>query len=134
MLLHQHHAAYLQEEGSSSSSSSAQQQQLPPRLGKQPSKQLRADLLPIPAFHQLQDMLQLLPGGQAYLDAAAAWAASESVESRALTSLNGRLYEASMYARSLALGFWLLLNTGSLPVMLQCCRQLLCGWCWSCSC
>jgi hypothetical protein len=42
-----------------------------------PKQQLRADLLPIPAFHQHQDMLQLLPGGQAYLDAAAARAAEE---------------------------------------------------------
>ncbi|KAF6251993.1 hypothetical protein COO60DRAFT_568147 [Scenedesmus sp. NREL 46B-D3] len=33
----------------------------------------KCDLLPIPAFHQ--DMLQLLPGGQAYLDAAADLAA-----------------------------------------------------------
>jgi hypothetical protein len=34
-------------------------------------KKHRADLLSIPAFHQHQDMLQLLPGGQVYLDAAA---------------------------------------------------------------
>jgi hypothetical protein len=54
---------------SSSSSSSTQQQQQ-----QQPAKQRhRADLLSIPAFHQ--DMLQLLPGGQAYLDAAAEEAA-----------------------------------------------------------
>jgi hypothetical protein len=31
-------------------------------------QQLFSDLLPVPAFHQ--DMLALLPGGQAYLDAA----------------------------------------------------------------
>jgi hypothetical protein len=35
-----------------------------------PSYKVQTDLLPIPAFHQ--DMLPLLPGGQAYLDAAAA--------------------------------------------------------------
>jgi hypothetical protein len=52
MLLHQH-------------LSKEQQQQQPSESSKQ---QLRADLLPIPAFHQHQDMLQLLPGGQAYLD------------------------------------------------------------------
>jgi hypothetical protein len=49
--------------GSSSSSSQGQQQQ------QQSKQQLRADVLPIPAFHQ--DMLQLLPGGQAYLEASA---------------------------------------------------------------
>jgi hypothetical protein len=42
-----------------------QQQQQPRQPGKQ---QWRAGLLSIPAFHQ--DMLPLLPGGQAYLDAA----------------------------------------------------------------
>jgi hypothetical protein len=36
-------------------------------------QQHRADLMSIPAFHE--DMLQLLPGGQAYLDAAAEEAA-----------------------------------------------------------
>jgi hypothetical protein len=62
----------------------AQQQQLPPGTAgasssstqpqQQPAKQQhRADLLSIPDFHQ--DMLQLLPGGQAYLDAAAELAA-----------------------------------------------------------
>jgi hypothetical protein len=56
MLLHQQHS---------------EQQQ-----ASQPSKQHRADLLPIPAFHQHQDMLQLLPGGQAYLDAAGKAAAA----------------------------------------------------------
>jgi hypothetical protein len=70
--LHKHHTAQQQQQlprgtaraSSSNSSSSTQQQQ------QQPAKQQhRADLLPIPAFHQ--DMLQLLPGGQAYLDAAA---------------------------------------------------------------
>jgi hypothetical protein len=66
MLLHRQHSTYLQQEANSSSSSSSGTQQ------QQPSKQLRADLLPIPAFHRHQDMLQLLPGGQAYLDAASA--------------------------------------------------------------
>jgi hypothetical protein len=51
MLLHQDH--------------SKQQQQQSLQSSKQ---QHRADLLPIPAFHQHPDMLQLLPGGQAYLD------------------------------------------------------------------
>jgi hypothetical protein len=51
----------------SSSSSSTHQQQQPARQRR------RADLLSIPAFHH--DMLQLLPDGQAYLDAAAAEAA-----------------------------------------------------------
>jgi hypothetical protein len=51
--------------GVSSSSSSMQGQQQPVR------QERRADLLPIPAFHQ--DMLQLLPGG--YLDVAAETAA-----------------------------------------------------------
>uniref|UniRef100_A0A383VL02 Uncharacterized protein n=1 Tax=Tetradesmus obliquus TaxID=3088 RepID=A0A383VL02_TETOB len=60
MLLHQQHneQQHLQ-----------QQQQQQQQSGKQ---QLRADLLPIPAFHQHPDLLQLLPGGQAYLDKAAA--------------------------------------------------------------
>jgi hypothetical protein len=40
------------------------------RQQRQRQQQHRADLLPIPAFHQHQDMLQLLPGGQAWLDAA----------------------------------------------------------------
>jgi hypothetical protein len=78
-LLHKQHTAQQQQqqqqlpqgtagESSSSSSSSTQQQR------QQPAKQQhRADLLSIPAFHQ--DMLQLLPGGQAYLDAAAEEAA-----------------------------------------------------------
>jgi hypothetical protein len=55
--LHKRHVAHQQQQ---------QQQQL--------KQQVRADLLPIPAFHQ--DMLQLLPGAQAYLDAAAAAAAA----------------------------------------------------------
>jgi hypothetical protein len=70
--LHKHHTAQQQQQqqlppgtAGASSSSTQQQQQL-----QQPAKQRhRADLLSIPAFHQ--DMLQLLPGGQAYLDAAA---------------------------------------------------------------
>jgi hypothetical protein len=73
--LHKHHTAQQQQQlsqgragassnsSSSSSSSSRQQQQ------QQSAKQHhRADLMSIPAFHQ--DMLQLLPGGRAYLDAA----------------------------------------------------------------
>jgi hypothetical protein len=58
-----------------------QQQQLHSRVPQSSSssgsimercQQLRSDLLPIPAFHR--DMLPLLPGGQAYLDEAAAGA------------------------------------------------------------
>jgi hypothetical protein len=71
-----------------------QQQQLPPgtagasssssSVPKQPSKQQHcADLLPIPAFHQ--DMLQLLPGGQAYLDVAAEEAAAWRLSGKANT-------------------------------------------------
>jgi hypothetical protein len=60
--------------GSSSSSSSNLLQQRSAQGAKQ---QHRADLLSIPAFHQHQDVLQLLPGGQAYLDAAAAALASK---------------------------------------------------------
>jgi hypothetical protein len=70
--LHKQHTAQQQQQQSppgsagASSSSSMQQQQQQQQLAKQ---QHRADLLSIPAFHE--DMLQLLPGGQAYLDAAA---------------------------------------------------------------
>jgi hypothetical protein len=64
-LLHHTHTAHLQQQ---------QQQQ---RLPAGPHK-VRADLLRIPAFHK--DMLQLLPGGQAYLDAAAAAMARECRE------------------------------------------------------
>jgi hypothetical protein len=49
---------------------SEQQQQRQLQSGRLSRQQLQqADLLPIPAFHQ--EMLQLLPGGQAYVDAAA---------------------------------------------------------------
>jgi hypothetical protein len=71
---------------SSSSSSSTQQQR------QQPAKQQhRADLLSIPTFHQ--DMLQLLPGGQAYLDAAAeevaAWVLTGEQKTVMLHSIAG---------------------------------------------
>jgi hypothetical protein len=83
--LHKQHTAQQQQlllspgtAASSSSSSSMQQRQ------QQPVKQQhRADLLPIPAFHQ--DMLQLLPGGQAYLDAAAEDAAGWGLDGEAHT-------------------------------------------------
>jgi hypothetical protein len=78
----QSHASSGQQRSSSSSSSSStcqreqqqqqQQQPSPPRL----HKQLRADLLSIPAFHH--DMLPILAGGQAYLNAAAAALAVKS--------------------------------------------------------
>jgi hypothetical protein len=66
--LHEQHTAQQQQQlpaGAAATASSSTSQQLQ-QLAKQ---QHRADLLSIPAFHQ--DMLQLLPGGQAYLDAAA---------------------------------------------------------------
>jgi hypothetical protein len=62
-LLHQHHELEWQQQ--------QQQQQQQRRQQRSGTK----DLLSIPAFHQ--DMLQLLPGGQAYLDAAATVAAAE---------------------------------------------------------
>jgi hypothetical protein len=81
-LLYKEHVAYRQQQrqqqqesaADSSSSSSRQLQQHSARGAKQ---QHRADLLPIPAFHRRTDMLQVLPGGQAYLDAAAAFAAPD---------------------------------------------------------
>jgi hypothetical protein len=86
-VMHKEHAAHQQQqlqqqqlqqqalpaaaaESSSSSISHAQQQQ-PRQPAKQPP---HADVLPIAAFHQ--DMLQLVPGGQAYLEAAAGLASS----------------------------------------------------------
>jgi hypothetical protein len=68
--LHKQHTAQQQQQqlSAGASSSSTQQRQ------QSAKQQHRADLLPIPAFHQ--DMLQLLPGGQAYLDAAAEEAAA----------------------------------------------------------
>jgi hypothetical protein len=71
-------------ESSSSSKHSScnpQQQQQLRQLGKQ---QWRADLLSIPAFHQ--DMLPLVPGGQAYLDTPgrATLTGAESGEGRAI--------------------------------------------------
>jgi hypothetical protein len=79
VILHKEHGAHRQQQrqqqqdpaAGSSSSSSSHSQQRPAQGAKQ---QLRADLLSITAFHQHPDMLQLLPGGQACLDAAAAWA------------------------------------------------------------
>jgi hypothetical protein len=61
-------------EASSSTQQQQQQQQQQPRRLQPAKQQHRADLLPVPAFHR--DMLQLLPGGQAYLDAVAEEAAS----------------------------------------------------------
>uniref|UniRef100_A0A383V4W0 MYND-type domain-containing protein n=1 Tax=Tetradesmus obliquus TaxID=3088 RepID=A0A383V4W0_TETOB len=73
VLLHKEHTTQQQQQhqarvrpGNSGSSSYRQE------LSKW-SPKVSADLLPIPAFHQ--DMLQLLPGGQAYLDGAAAYVA-----------------------------------------------------------
>jgi hypothetical protein len=70
-----------------------QQQQQGKQQPNQPVKQQhRADLLHIPAFHQ--DMLQLLPGGQAYLDASVAAVAAyreldNSAEDQQLWSITG---------------------------------------------
>jgi hypothetical protein len=70
--LHKQHTAQQQQRQlppgtAGASTSSMQGQQQPVRHER------RADLLSIPAFHQ--DMLQLLPGGQGYLDVAAETAA-----------------------------------------------------------
>jgi hypothetical protein len=91
ILLHQHCRTHMQQQKQqqqrlqhspgTSSSSSSNARRCGQGLGQpsvQSSKQLRTDLLPIPAFHQHQDMLQLLPGGQAYLDTAAAGMASRA--------------------------------------------------------
>jgi DNA primase len=82
--LHKEHTAQQQQQqqpsgtaGASSSSTQQQQQQTT-------KQQHRADLLSIPAFHQ--DMLQLLPGGQAYLDAAAEEAAGWELDAAAKTA------------------------------------------------
>jgi hypothetical protein len=66
-LLHQEHISEQQQ----------QRQQQGGRLSRQQLQQ--ADLLPIPAFHQ--DKLQLLPSGQAYLDAAASAGEDSSSQS-----------------------------------------------------
>jgi hypothetical protein len=92
--LHKHHTAQQQQQqqllppGTAGASSSMQQHKQ-----QQPSKQQhRADLLSIPAFHQ--DMLQLLPGGQAYLDAAAEEVAGW--ECAAEANLSPRVYMPSV--------------------------------------
>jgi hypothetical protein len=66
--LHKWHTAQQQQQppGTARASSSSSNSSSTRQLAKQ---QHRADLLSIPAFHL--DMLHLLPGGQAYLDAAA---------------------------------------------------------------
>jgi hypothetical protein len=83
--LHQDHVAKQQQQQqqqqplcasaaeSSSSSSSTVQQQPPQQQHEQQSGRQQSSVKPlfIPAFHQHPDMLQLLPGGQEYLDAAA---------------------------------------------------------------
>jgi hypothetical protein len=87
-LLYKQHTTQQQQQlspgtaGASSSSSTQQQQQQ-----QQPTMQRHcADLLCIPAFHQ--DMVQLLPGGQAYLDAAA--------EEAAGWGMNGEAYAVQL--------------------------------------
>jgi hypothetical protein len=94
--------------------SQQQQQQLPP---KQSNKQLRADLLPIPAFHQHQDMLQLLPGGRAYLVAAAAWVVPNSSQGYARVSLGDRMQEASAFAQALIAPHYHQQLTSDAPVL-----------------
>uniref|UniRef100_A0A383VUM1 MYND-type domain-containing protein n=1 Tax=Tetradesmus obliquus TaxID=3088 RepID=A0A383VUM1_TETOB len=82
MMLHKTHVTHRAEQqqqqqqqqgpsAASHSSSSSSSSLLVQASQQTPKQQLRADLLPIPAFHQHEDMLQLLPGGQAYLEAAA---------------------------------------------------------------
>jgi hypothetical protein len=78
--LHKQHTAQQQQLPSGTAgaiSSSTQQRQQPAK------QQHRADLLSIPAFHQ--DMLQLLPGGQGYIDEAAEEAAGWGLEGEAYT-------------------------------------------------
>jgi hypothetical protein len=81
--LHKQHTAQQQQQqlpsGTAGASSSSSMQQ------QQPAKQRHcADLLSIPAFHE--DMLQLLPGGQAYLDAASDVAAGWRLNGQLRTS------------------------------------------------
>jgi hypothetical protein len=99
--LHQQHTAQQHQlppgTAAASSSSSAQQQQQPAK------QQHRADLLSIPAFHK--DMMQLLPGGQAYLGAAAAEAAVWELTAEAnpvgvLTAVRGCCQTISHYLHS----------------------------------
>jgi hypothetical protein len=95
VILHKDHVAHRQQQrdrtaGSSSSSSNHTQQQTA-QVAKQ---QRRADLLSIPAFHQHPDMLQLLPGGQAYLDAAEA-ACADYMQQQSGT--NSPLYLKSLH-------------------------------------
>jgi hypothetical protein len=98
--LHQQHTAQQQQlpPGTAAASSSSTQQQ------QQPAKQQhRADLLSIPAFHI--DMMQLLPGGQAYLDAAAEEAADweltvEANPAGVLTAVRGCCQTISHYLHS----------------------------------
>jgi hypothetical protein len=59
-------------EGSTSCNAQKQQQQ----QQQQQSDRMRADLLPVPAFYQ--DLLPLLPGGQAYVDGMAATVVSNA--------------------------------------------------------
>jgi hypothetical protein len=76
VILHRDHATYRQQQRASAascSSSSSGQQPGSQAAASGAKQQHRADLLLIPAFHQHQDMLQLLPGGQAYLDAVPEW-------------------------------------------------------------
>jgi hypothetical protein len=103
-VMHKDHAAHQQqqllqqalpaaagESSSNSSSSSSSRIELQHQQPKQPAKQQwRADLLPIPAFHQ--DLLPLLPGGQTYLDTAA----------RAASNLRGTVEERAVGIRGFA--------------------------------
>jgi hypothetical protein len=72
LVMHKDHATHRQQQRASAASSSSEQQgsQAAASGAKQ---QHRADLLSIPAFHQQQDVLQLLPGGQAYFDVIPTW-------------------------------------------------------------
>jgi hypothetical protein len=90
MLLHKEHedniSAQQQQEPSSSSSSggssSGGSSASAEATRMLPHKKHRADLLPIPAFHQHLHTLQLLPGGQVYLDVAAALSSATGASSQ----------------------------------------------------
>jgi hypothetical protein len=111
-LLHMDHTAQQQHptgqasssasSGSGSLQSNAQQQQQQQQARQ--SNKLRADLLAIPAFHQHGDIVQLLPGGQAYLDAAAAAASAQmgDQQNRVHVCMQQSLVIAKLLGRSMA--------------------------------
>jgi hypothetical protein len=124
-MLHQEHGSEQQQ----------QRQQQNGRLSRQQLQQ--AGLLVIPAFHQ--DMLQRLPGGQAYLDAAASLGVHSSRQNAQKASRRFLTYTCS---GAVLMVMQQLLHSASIDRtainsstrMALSCQQLLCGWCWSCSC